>query len=98
MTKLYQPIRDWLKLNRLTLDDFAAIIDRSKSYVVARMNGSRPWDQDDMITIVREMNWPIDKLHELFPPRPGGPQLPKPRPRPMFERKQKYIVRRRIAS
>ena len=97
MAKLYPEIRAWLRTNRLTWEDFAEIIGRSKGYVTCRMNGSRPWDQDDMIVIVREMNWPIDKLHELFPPRPEGPQLPKPRPKEVFRRKQ-YIVRRRIAS
>ncbi len=40
---------------------------RSRGYVDERMAGRVGWTLDEMYTLMDILNWPYDRMHELFP-------------------------------
>lgn len=45
------------------------LIGRSHKYGSERMNGHAPWTMDEAYAIMDILNWPYERMHELFPPR-----------------------------
>jgi hypothetical protein len=71
MTPAYSRLKAELRANNIDLPYLAELLDRSRSYVAMRTSGARAWDLDDMYKIMEIIGWPAEKLHEVFPPRPG---------------------------
>ena len=48
---------------------FAKKIGRCEAYVSQRLCGHKPWDEDDMYSIMNLLKIPLDSMHVFFPPR-----------------------------
>lgn len=70
MNLYYKRLKGEMRANGLTIDYLAQLLGRSPSYVAQRSAGYAPWSQDDMYFIMGALNWPPERMHELFPPRP----------------------------
>lgn len=70
MNLLYKRLKGELRAHDITIEYLAQLLDRSATYVAYRTAGYAPWSQDDMYFIMNAVNWPVERMHELFPPRP----------------------------
>ena len=48
---------------------FAKKIGRCEAYVSQRLCGHKPWDEDDMYSIMNLLKLPFDAMYVYFPPR-----------------------------
>jgi hypothetical protein len=44
-------------------------LGRSHKYISERLMAKAPWTMDEVYTILDLINWPTEKMHEIFPPR-----------------------------
>lgn len=48
---------------------FAKKIGRCEAYVNQRLCGHKPWDADDIYSIIQLLKIPLEAMHVYFPPR-----------------------------
>jgi len=67
MARPYSKLRSLMLENDITQADLCEIMHRSKRYITLRFTAQYSWPQNEMYFLMDLLNYPYDKMHELFP-------------------------------
>lgn len=67
--KPYQYLRQAMKEKGIEQSDLCYALDRSSTYITARIQGRMPWLQNEQYAIMDMLGEPYDRLHIVFPPK-----------------------------
>ena len=67
MAARYAILRGEFRKRGIDQEYLAPKLQRGITYVSDRMTGKMPWSQEDMYIIMDMLQWPYDRMHELFP-------------------------------
>jgi hypothetical protein len=64
---LYKKLRAKLVEIGMSQKEFSLLINRCHTYISERLNGSKPWDSDDIYATCDVLGIPHDQIHLYFP-------------------------------
>lgn len=67
MARLYNQLKTQMANADIDQIYLASCMRKSQTYITNRMTGRYPWTADDMYQIMDILNYPYERMYELFP-------------------------------
>ena len=69
MAKPFAELRELMRKNEITQEELGRRLGRKETYICHRLSGEQPFTLDECYTIMRDFNIPMERMHEVFPPK-----------------------------
>lgn len=66
-SKAFARLRGELRAHDIDPDYLARLWGLSTCSIGRRLRGEFPWNLDEMYELMEMLNWPVDRMHEMFP-------------------------------